>query len=277
MTDNSFQLPITNITSKEYKWKLVHIALEDLPADNFLLSDKPTRVLIEDICLRGQVTPIQVTKDDNGKYIVIDGRRRIKALRLLKETTKDPQWNTISAVLVDAPLDTRSVLGLSAIENNLRTENPLTDLQAIRYLMENNPQISEQEISRQTGIPISRIRKRLRLNKLLPEMMIAVIKGDISVRVAENIARLTPVKQSQVLNTFIEKGKVSQEDVLEAQRATVQENAALLPDFPEILLDTNDLGYVIISKDTRVYTEDEISGILESLDADSYVVKITKI
>ena len=249
MTDNSFQLPIVNIT-EDAKCKLIKISLDQLPPNNALLSPNPTRELIEDISVRGQTTPIQVTKDANGNYIVIAGRRRIKAIRQLHEAIPE-KWTTVDAVLVDAPLDSYSVLGLSSVENNLRTDNPLTDLQAIKYLMDNNPQISEQEISRQTGIPIARIRKRLKLNKLIPEIAKAVINGDVAISVAEEATKLNHSKQEQLLHIFLEKGKISREDVVKAQQAVVQENANTLPDFPIFDVPAEEeivLGYVVLTQ-----------------------------
>ena len=257
MTDNLFQLPIINMT-EEGKYKLIKIKLDQLPPNEVLLSPNPTRELIEDISIRGQTTPIQVTLDANGNYIVIAGRRRIKALRALHEAMPD-KWTTVNAILIETPLDAYSILGFASVENNLRTENPLTDLQAIKYLMDNNPQISEQEISRQTGIPIARIRKRLKLNKLIPEIAKAVINGDIAISVAEETTKLNHSKQEQLLNIFLEKGKISKEDVIDVQRAVVQENANTLPDFPDIdtLTEEEDIcGYAVITHLDTFLTQD---------------------
>lgn len=260
MTDAAFQLPIVNIADQG-KRKLIKIALNDLPANEYLLSPAPTRELIEDISVRGQTTPIQVTLDDNDKYIVIAGRRRVKAIRLLHEAMPD-QWKTVDAIVIDAPLDTRSILGLSSVENNLRTDNPLTDLQAIQYLIKNNPQISEPEIARQTGIPIARIRKRLKLNKLIPEINQAVINNDININVAEDIAKLSPGKQQQLYNSFLQKGKITKEDVVDVQRTAVQENVNTLPDFPAVEEEAVEeiLGYIIVSPDLVIYRKPDESN-----------------
>lgn len=275
MTDNTFQLPITNLSTKDTKRKLVKIPLDLLPPNEYLLSDSPTKALIEDIAIRGQVTPIQVTKDADDSYIIIDGRRRVKALRALAEAAEDKkEFDSVIAIVIDAPLSMQSILGLAAVENNLRTENPLTDLQAIRYLMDNNPQISEQEISRQTGIPVARIRKRLKLNKLIPEIAQVVLKGNISVSVAEGVAKLSEQKQKSLLNKFIESGKITHDDVIVSQRATVAENVALLPDFPDIEeQEEKEYGYVII--DPNIFTvfesEDEANLAISNLGDSGYV------
>ena len=277
MTDNSFQLPIINVT-EDAKHKLVKIELGKLPPNEALLSPAPTRELVEDIAIRGQTTPIQVTVDADGNYIVFAGRRRIKALRMLHEAMPE-KWKVINAVVIEASLDAYGILGLSSVENNLRTDNPLTDLQAIRYLMETNPQISEQEISRQTGIPVARIRKRLKLNQLIPELGKAVINNDVNIGTAEEIAKLSPRKQEQLLNTFLEKGKITREDVVVVQRAVVQENADTLPAFPDMepVAVEETVGYIVVSPDLLIYQkEDEPESFVLDLEEAKKLVKKSK-
>lgn len=227
---DAIQIPIPNL-EKIGKQTFRLIQLSDLPSNEMLLSPYPSKELIEDIALRGQLDPIQVTERD-GKYVVISGRRRIKALRKILEIDSKAT-RTVKAMVI-TNIEDGSIMNLAAVENNLRSDNPLTDLEAINYLLSINPQISEREISQQTGIPISRIRKRLKLTNLIPEINTAVISGKISISVAENIAKLSSAKQSELLSIYFQKGKISNEDVVIVQRAIVQEHANTLPDFPEI-------------------------------------------
>lgn len=230
MSGTPFQLPIDNI-SEISKQSSRMILLTELPPNEALSSPAPTKEFIEDIGLRGQLDPIWVTEIDN-KYVVISGRRRIKALRELNDA--DPtKWNKAKA-LVFTNIDLANALNLSAVENNLRSDNPLTDYIAITQLLEKNPGISEHEISRQTGIPISRIKKRLKLKNLKPEFYKLFSSGEMTVSTAENIAKMSPTKQDKLFNIYIQKGKVSGDDVHEVQQATVQENVNKLPVFPEI-------------------------------------------
>lgn len=240
----AIQIPIINL-EKVGKQTFRKIPLSELPPNEELLSPYPSSEFIEDIASRGQTTPIQVTEID-GKYVVISGRRRIKALRhvcnIIKEYPK-----TVNAIVI-SDISTAGIVNLSTVENNLRSDNPLTDLEAINYLKEKNPLISEREISQQTGIPVSRIRKRLKLTKLIPEISSAVIAGKVNVTVAENIAKLSPAKQSNLLSAYIQKGKISNEDVTVVQRAVVQENANTLPNFPDcdVLSEERVIEYIYI-------------------------------
>jgi len=251
MNNQPFQIPIHNLSS-DSKQSLRKIPLSDLPPDEVLLSDAPSRELIEDIGIRGQQDPISVTLDQNGKYLVIAGRRRIKALRILLSASPEAV-KTVSAI-VFTDIDQTSALNMAAVENNLRSENPLTDLQAIANLMDRNPGISLAEISRQTGIPIARVKKRLKLVNLAPEIKQAVIDNKITTNVAENIAKMGPGKQSELVNLYIQKGKLSQEDVINSQRVTVQANVnSLLPTFQDVSVLTDEVeGYVLLHPNGRL-------------------------
>jgi ParB/RepB/Spo0J family partition protein len=251
MSNQPFQIPIHNLSS-ESKQSLRKIPLSELPPDEVLLSDAPSRELIEDIGIRGQQDPISVTLDQNGKYLVIAGRRRIKALRILLSASPEAV-KTVSAI-VFTDIDQTSALNMAAVENNLRSENPLTDLQAIANLMDRNPGISLAEISRQTGIPIARVKKRLKLVNLAPEIKQAVIDNKITTNVAESIAKMGPGKQSELVNLYIQKGKLSQEDVINSQRVTVQANVnSLLPTFQDVNVLTDEVeGYVLLHPNGRL-------------------------
>jgi ParB family chromosome partitioning protein len=260
MSNQSFQIPIHNLSSQS-KQSLKKILLSDLPPDEALLSDAPSRELIEDIGIRGQQDPILVTLDQSGKYIVIAGRRRIKALRVLLSANPEAV-KTVNAIIF-TDIDQTSVLNMAAIENNLRSENPLTDLQAITNLMDKNPGISFSEISRQTGIPISRVKKRLKLVNLAPEIKQAVVDNKITTNVAENIAKLGPVQQNELVNMYLQKGKLSQENVIVAQRAVVQNTAnSLLPAFVDLDISSSEeiKGYVLL------YSSEKLSILIHDFD-----------
>lgn len=259
---SDFQLPIQNLV-KDTKQKLVKISISDLPDNESLLSPGPSRVLIEDIGLRGQTTPILVTLDESGKYIVIAGRRRIKAIRALHETFPD-DWKTVNAIVVEKA-DNTSIATLTTVENNLRSDNPLTDLQTITYLMTEHPGISESELSRVTGIPISRIRKRLKLSSLIPEIKQAVVENKINVFVAENIAKLNDNKQSELLSVYLNNGKITLEDVVVVQRARVQDSVDTLPPFFDMeVYDDTEVGFVVVNtKDNKINIINKIFDTLE--------------
>ena len=47
--------------------------------------------------------PIWVGEDEEGKYVVYDGNRRYSAILHLQKVTRKPKYNTIKAVLMEAP------------------------------------------------------------------------------------------------------------------------------------------------------------------------------
>jgi ParB/RepB/Spo0J family partition protein len=247
MSDQTFQLPIHNISTSS-KQTYRKIPLKDLPPNEELLSPPPVRELIESIAIRGQQTPIQLTiNPDTQAYVVISGRRRIKALRAIELATPESAIHTVNAIIV-SDIDEITALNMSAVENNLRNDNPLTDLEAIMSLKERNPKISESEISRQTGIPSARVKKRLKLNNIIPPLFQELMCGHINVTVAESIAKLSPAKQNDLINVYVTRGKITNDDVIAVQRAVVAQSASMLPSFPEIEPD-QEYGYVLILKD----------------------------
>ncbi len=265
MSDQTFQLPIHNISTSS-KQTYRRIPLSDLPANEELLSPPPVRELIEDIAVRGQQTPIQITiNPDTQAYVVISGRRRIKALRAIELATPESAIHTVNAIIV-SDIDEATALNMSAVENNLRNDNPLTDLVAITSLMAKNPHISEAEISRQTGIPRSRVKKRMKLNNIIPPLQNELWCGHININVAENIARLSPAKQNELINVYVTRGKITNDDVIAVQRAVVAQSASMLPSFPEIEPDES-RGYMVLYKDgscSGAISEDLIREYVES-------------
>jgi len=281
MSNHPVQLPIVNL-NKDSKKSLIKIKLADLPPNEQLISPgspKELNPLIESISLHGQTDPIEVTKDANGNYIVIAGRRRIKALRVLNEACPD-DWKTVDAICY-SDIGPATIHSLSTIENNVRNENPLTDLEAIEYFQKTNPGISLSDISKHTGIPVSRIKKRLRLLSLLPEIKNMVYGEKVTVSVAENIAKLSQSKQEELIRKYAEKGKLSNDDVLEVQRAVVQNNANLLPSFEDLetYQEEEILGYVGLVDGEVVYKATSLDLLKQSTSFDDKVVlgKIIKL
>src|SRR6516162_5061903 len=126
------------------------------------------------------VTPVKGKKT---RYRIISGERRYQALKLLEERgtlTKD----------YEVPADIRlhlsehDTLRLATVENLLR-ENlpPLDEAQAFATLLQQGAAI--EDVSAQTGVSLSTIKRRLALTSLCDEAQQALTGGAITLAEAE--------------------------------------------------------------------------------------------
>jgi ParB/RepB/Spo0J family partition protein len=230
------QMPL--IQFGEIKSKLVMIPIDQLPPNEELMSPFPQREFIEDIASRGVLVPIQVTKVGPGKFYVIAGRRRIKAVRQLgKLDPGNSKWNTIQALIVDAP-DEAAILAASA-ENNRRSDNVLSDLQALNYLQSKDPNMSIANLAKFSGMSQGTVKSRLKLKKLDPILMQGLCDGRLSPASAEECVKLQD-KQGEAVALFLKEGNLSLEDVRDLQRVRVtqtveNENQLVFPDLKPLL------------------------------------------
>ena len=70
-----------------------------LVRDRMLADDSELQVLMESLKARGQQTPIEVVKLDQGRYGLISGWRRLTALRRLRDAAGDERFAKIQAIL----------------------------------------------------------------------------------------------------------------------------------------------------------------------------------
>lgn len=158
-------------------YKVTNIRLSDLPPDEALEGDAPSKEFIESIKHR-LLQPIVVKRTANGLEIAA-GRRRIRAARKLN-------WESIPAFVIDEDGDPTPLISL--IENHQRSENPISDLHALQALF--NGGMDEDQIVAVTGIPKVTIRRIMRISALIPELYAAALAGRIKTNIAVHAARL---------------------------------------------------------------------------------------
>jgi ParB/RepB/Spo0J family partition protein len=222
LTDPSNILQPSMFQMGDARRKLVKIPVDSLPSNDELLSPAPSREFVQDIYLRKLLEPIEVSKISKSNYFVIAGRRRIKAFRILAETfPSDPYWQSIDAI-VNEVTDESAILAMSAV-NNRRTDNPLTDLEAINYVLKVNPSATIEQIATATGMPQGRVKKRLGLKKLVPELFDAFVAGRMTSNVADAASKLPSEYQNKLLPKLTSSNKgITLQDVTDTQRVRVQ-------------------------------------------------------
>jgi ParB/RepB/Spo0J family partition protein len=194
--------------------------------DNFLVKDLPdihpgkeaSAQFLESIRRCGILCPIVVIKTGD-QFVVKDGLRRLSAARAAG-------METIKVMLIDCSAVHGNVLGLSM--NEQRSENPIGELRMLVELI--HAGADEKLISVATGMPVGRIRRRLRLTKLNKEWAELADRGAIKATVAEGLARRPVADQKRALRKFRKNGgKLKLTDLREMRQAEARAAVAALP------------------------------------------------
>jgi ParB-like chromosome segregation protein Spo0J len=196
---------------------------------------QPSRELRELIARLGLLQPIVVAATRGGRYQVIEGRRRAKAVHLLAE---EGNWaaGTIDAlVLQGAAARRRDVRGgLTLALHATRSQSPASELQAIETILEaggeDHQASTVKEIAAQTGMPVQTVRRRLRLRSLSPGLRRAFDAGQIAATVAEAAARLPADHQAQLEDRVAAGERLTLAEVRDAARAQAQDSGEQLPE-----------------------------------------------
>ena len=182
--------------------------------------------LVESIAAYGVLQPIIVRFNmATNLYDVVAGRRRFDAARKVAVTAEDGEDATIPARIITYAGDTNVI---TLVENTQRKDNPLSELQAIVALQKLGA--SEKDIQQATGFPIGSIRARMKLEKLVPELMQAVTIGTVSMTAATEAARLPAAIQKKLVKKLAENGKLKVEDLRAVRAVELGVAVKTLPD-----------------------------------------------
>lgn len=157
----------------------------------------PQNDITADLQRFGQEKPLLVA-DVDGHYILVDGRKRVICARRLG-------WKTALALVRKMSL--KQAMIMSARANNIRTSNELTDIDAIRELMDTYPSTStDKTISHYTGIPVGTVKKLKRMAKLDARLIASAHEGLVSVTTLNEITKV-PGAERHALETIEERAR----------------------------------------------------------------------
>lgn len=204
--------------------RLRHVRLDRLPPDEELVGPPPDRSLVESIKHLGLLEPVLLTgssKPDDRAHSglrVLDGRRRVKAAR--------------RAGLREIPclvVETAGLVGstVAVAKHATRRDNLAAELAAVESMAATGR--SEQEIAAATGLGPERVRQRLRLRGLHPDLRAALASGTLSAHAATEAVRLPGSAQEDLADRLRERGKLTARDLADARRARAAVGAASLP------------------------------------------------
>jgi ParB-like chromosome segregation protein Spo0J len=139
--------------------------------------------LAKAVAEKGVIVPVVlgIEKNAAGLYTILDGRRRILA-------SIKAGFDEVPTVFLDGGAEITLMLHAT------RRNNPVSELKAVQALMQQG--MSEGQIAQAGYMPVQRIRKLAKLNRLDTEIAARVEKGEVSPTVAFEIAAYLP-KETQ--------------------------------------------------------------------------------
>ena len=190
------------------------------------------RELIRDL---GLLQPVVVAATRSGRYELVEGRRRCKAIA---ELTVEGQWPApphVEALILDGAKPVRREVrgGLALALHASRSASPASELRAIEAILKTGGTDGEattvKEIAAQTGMSVQTVRRRLRLRSLTPALRDAFDDGRITASVAEAAARLPEREQQELADAARTNRAADPSDVRDVARERSAEAKAELP------------------------------------------------
>lgn len=191
----------------------LYVDLSELPE----LSEPVTTSMAESVSKFGVIQRITLTQDNEGRYIILDGRRRIVAARQAGLTS-------IPARLF--PSDALNPAVVTILMNEQRSPNPIAELDAIIRLMSDG--YTPEQIRAATGIPLWKVHQRLRLTKLAPPLQAAVRNREMSLGAALDATHLSAQAQARLSERAEAGQRIGQAQVREERTAQRQQEQALV-------------------------------------------------
>lgn len=177
------------------------VPIDDIVPNRFqprtVFDDEKIEELARTIHTHGVIQPIVIREFENGKYEIIAGERRWRAMKKLG-------WDEVPAIINN--LSDAETASVALIENLQREElSPIEEAIAYGKLLEIH-NLTQEALAQRLGKGQSTVANKLRLLKLPQEVQDALLNKLISERHARSLIPLkNPEKQVQLLNEIIEK------------------------------------------------------------------------
>ncbi|WP_172370272.1 nucleoid occlusion protein [Sporosarcina jiandibaonis] len=177
-------------TSGERQEQVQKIAIDAIRPNKYqprsIFSEEKIEELARTIHTHGVIQPIVIRSAGDGKFEIIAGERRYRAMRLL-------EWTEVPAIVRD--LDDRETASIALIENLQREElTPIEEAFAYEQLLELHS-LTQEALAQRLGKGQSTIANKLRLLKLPDEIKTAIMRKELSERHAR---ALMPLKDPEL-------------------------------------------------------------------------------
>jgi ParB family transcriptional regulator, chromosome partitioning protein len=177
------------------------IAISDIVPNRYqprtVFNEDKITELAQTIHTHGIIQPIVVREYDKGKFEIIAGERRFRAIQSLG-------WETAPVIVKD--FNDTETASVALIENLQREElTPIEEALAYGKLLELH-NLTQEALAQRLGIGQSTVANKLRLLKLPDEVQDALLQKRITERHARSLIPLKdPEKQVKLLSEIIEK------------------------------------------------------------------------
>lgn len=177
------------------------IPIDDIVPNRFqprtVFDEEKIEELARTIHTHGIIQPIVVREFENGKFEIIAGERRWRAMKKLA-------WEEVPTIIKN--LNDTETASVALIENLQREElSPIEEAVAYGKLLELH-NLTQEALAQRLGKGQSTVANKLRLLKLPMEVQDALLNKTITERHARSLIPLKdPEKQIQVLNEIIDK------------------------------------------------------------------------
>lgn len=180
----------------------------DQPREDF--DEEALDRLAESLRTRGLLQPIRVRWDEGrGVYTIICGERRWRA-------AQRAGFSTMTAIVVDGPMDPAELLAVQLIENALREDlKPMEQARAFRALMDRNGW-SARQVARELAYPQSSLVKVLELLELPEPVQERVERGELPVTTAYELRTVADPAEQVALAERIASEKMTRQEAVEA-------------------------------------------------------------
>jgi ParB/RepB/Spo0J family partition protein len=184
----------------------VNYKLVEIPPDQIVSTHEegtigapPSAEEIASIKEIGLLQPIKVLQIADNQYRLIFGNRRLAAWRASGRPGPIP-------ALVDT-IELKTPYEQALIENNLRGDNPASEVEAVQWLQSEG--MSKAQIAASTKIKAVTLQKLIDLGTVNPELLSAYRQGRYARTVLNSIARCGPDVQQEIANRFRGTGKIT--------------------------------------------------------------------
>lgn len=196
----------------------------------------PSRELREQLAALGLLQPIIAVPVPDGRYRIVDGRRRAKAIEQLAGEGRWVAPPTVDTLVLGGASATRRGVGagLTLAMHASRSASLASELAAIEAILstagEQDQALTVKEIAAQTGMSVQTVRRRLRLRSLSGELRRALDHGEITATIAEAAARLSAGQQAELERRLAAGERLTLAAIREVAREQVHAATAELPD-----------------------------------------------
>lgn len=157
--------------------------------------------LADNIAKQGLLQPITVRAASDGRFEIICGERRYRAMCILQERNAEVQ--SIPAIVREMNDD--EAFDAMITENLQRKDvDPMEEAYAFAQLI--NKGNTAEEIALRFGKSVRFVQDRVKLNGLIPELMLAIKENKMSISAAMIIAKLDEAQQHRYHESYAKNG-----------------------------------------------------------------------